>query len=69
MRNLLTCVPESTRSFVATTVRTIIARLDAETMPEQHRRVANHFATRSPSHRPRNQAKLRLRRDGGLRLR
>ena len=37
MRNLLTRVPKSAQSFVATMVRTIFAQPDAETVHEQHR--------------------------------
>ena len=39
MRNLLTRVPKSTQSFVATMVRTIFAQPDAECVREQHARV------------------------------
>src|SRR5437899_10612099 len=48
MRNLLTRVPKSAQSFVATMVRTIFAQPDAETVHEQHRRIVDHLATRFP---------------------
>jgi putative transposase len=48
MRNLLTRVPKSAQSFVATMVRTIFAQPDAETAHEQHRRIASQLETRFP---------------------
>jgi putative transposase len=48
MRNLLTRVPKSAQSFVATMVRTIFAQPDAETVHEQHRRIVDQLATRFP---------------------
>jgi transposase-like protein len=39
MRNLLTRVPKSAQSFVATMVRTIFAQPDAESVHEQHGRI------------------------------
>jgi putative transposase len=48
MRNLLTRVPKAAQSFVATMVRTIFAQPDAETVHEQHRRIANQLETRFP---------------------
>src|SRR6266702_4750742 len=48
MRNLLTRVPKSAQSFVATMVRTIFAQPDAETVREQHRRIVDQLATRFP---------------------
>jgi transposase-like protein len=48
MRNLLTRVPKSAQSFVATMVRTIFAQPDAEIVQEQHRRVVDQLATRFP---------------------
>ncbi|MBA3718377.1 MAG: IS256 family transposase [Actinobacteria bacterium] len=48
MRNLLTRVPKSAQSFVATMVRTIFAQPDAEMVGEQHRRIVDHLATRFP---------------------
>jgi transposase-like protein len=39
MRNLLTRVPKSAQSFVATMVRSIFAQPDAESVHEQHRRI------------------------------
>jgi transposase-like protein len=48
MRNLLTRVPKSTQSFVATMVRSIFAQPDAETVHEQHRRIADQLETRFP---------------------
>src|SRR5262249_4196855 len=46
MRNLLTRVPKSAQSFVATIVRTIFAQPDAETVHEQHRRIVDQLAGR-----------------------
>jgi putative transposase len=46
MRNLLTRVPKSAQSFVATMVRTIFAQPDATTVLEQHARVADQLAPR-----------------------
>jgi len=48
MRNLLTRVPKSAQSFVATMVRTIFAQPDAATVHEQHRRVVDQLVTRFP---------------------
>src|SRR5438309_7821499 len=48
MRNLLTRVPKSAQSFVATMVRTIFAQPDAETVHEQYRRIVDQLATRFP---------------------
>lgn len=48
MRNLLTRVPKSAQSFVATMVRTIFAQPDAESVHEQHRRIASQLETRFP---------------------
>ena len=48
MRNLLTRVPKSAQSFVATMVRTIFAQPDAETVLEQHARIVDQLATRFP---------------------
>jgi len=48
MRNLLTRVPKSAQSFVATMVRTIFAQPDAEMVREQHRRIVDQLATRFP---------------------
>jgi transposase-like protein len=48
MRNLLTRVPKSAQSFVATMVRSISAQPDAETVHEQHRRIADQLETRFP---------------------
>jgi putative transposase len=48
MRNLLTRVPKSTQSFVATMVRTIFAQPDAETVHQQYRRIVDQLATRFP---------------------
>ncbi len=48
MRNLLTRVPKSAQSFVATMVRTIFAQPDAETVREQHRRIVDQLETRFP---------------------
>src|SRR5436853_2353551 len=46
MRNLLTRVPKSAQSFVATMVRTIFAQPDAETVHEQYRRIVDQLQTR-----------------------
>jgi transposase-like protein len=48
MRNLLTRVPKSTQSFVATMVRTIFAQPDAATVHEQHARVVAQLEARFP---------------------
>ncbi len=48
MRNLLTRVPKSAQSFVATMVRTIFAQPDAETVREQHRRIVDQLEARFP---------------------
>jgi putative transposase len=48
MRNLLTRVPKSAQSFVATMVRTIFAQPDAEMIREQHRRIVDQLETRFP---------------------
>jgi transposase-like protein len=48
MRNLLTKVPKSAQSFVATMVRTIFAQPDAETVHEQHTRIVAQFEERFP---------------------
>jgi hypothetical protein len=48
MRNLLTRVPKSAHSFVATMVRTIFAQPDATTVHEQHRRIVDQLQTRFP---------------------
>ncbi len=48
MRNLLTRVPKSAQSFVATMVRTIFAQPDAQTVHEQHRRIVDQLETRFP---------------------
>jgi putative transposase len=48
MRNLLTRVPKSAQSFVATMVRTIFAQPDALTVHEQHRRIADQLEVRFP---------------------
>ncbi len=48
MRNLLTRVPKSAQSFVATMVRTIFAQPDAATVHEQHRRIVDQLETRFP---------------------
>ena len=48
MRNLLTRVPKSAQSFVATMVRTIFAQPDADMVCEQHRRIVNQLETRFP---------------------
>jgi transposase-like protein len=46
MRNLLTRVPKSAQSFVATMVRTIFAQPDAATVHEQHRRIVDQLEQR-----------------------
>jgi putative transposase len=48
MRNLLTRVPKSAQSFVATMVRTIFAQPDAATVHEQHARIIDQLETRFP---------------------
>ncbi len=48
MRNLLTRVPKSAQSFVATMVRTIFAQPDALTVLEQHGRIVDQLETRFP---------------------
>jgi putative transposase len=48
MRNLLTRVPKSAQSFVATMVRTIFAQPDAQTVHEQHRRIVDQLEPRFP---------------------
>ncbi len=48
MRNLLTRVPKSAQSFVATMVRTIFAQPDSATVHEQHRRIVDQLETRFP---------------------
>jgi putative transposase len=48
MRNLLTKVPKSAQSFVATMVRTIFAQPDAQTVHEQHRRIIDQLELRFP---------------------
>lgn len=48
MRNLLTRVPKSAQTFVATMIRTIFAQPDAEMVCEQHRRIVDQLATRFP---------------------
>ena len=48
MRNLLTRVPKSAQSFVATMVRTIFAQPDGATVHEQHRRIVDQLETRFP---------------------
>jgi putative transposase len=49
MRNLLTRVPKSAQSFVATMVRTIFAQPDAATVLEQHRRIVDQLEARFPN--------------------
>jgi putative transposase len=49
MRNLLTRVPKSAQSFVATMVRTIFAQPDADTVHEQHSRVVAQLEERFPA--------------------
>jgi len=48
IRNLLTRVPKSAQSFVATMVRTIFAQPDAATVREQHRRIVDQLEQRFP---------------------
>jgi transposase-like protein len=48
MRNLLTRVPKAAQSFVATMVRTIFAQPNAETVHEQHARIAEQLEARFP---------------------
>ncbi len=48
MRNLLTRVPKSAQSFVATMVRTIFAQPDATTVHEQLARIVDQLETRFP---------------------
>jgi putative transposase len=48
MRNLLTRVPKSAQSFVATMVRTIFAQPDASTVHEQHARIVDQLLARFP---------------------
>jgi transposase-like protein len=48
MRNLLTRVPKSAQSFVATMVRSIFAQPDADTVREQHLRVIAQLEERFP---------------------
>src|SRR3954465_9308517 len=48
MRNLLTRVPQSAQSFVATMVRTIFAQPDAATVREQHARIVDQLQARFP---------------------
>jgi len=48
MRNLLTRVPKSAQSFVATMVRSIFAQPDAHTVSEQHLRVIAQLEERFP---------------------
>jgi transposase-like protein len=48
MRNLLTRVPKSAQSFVATMVRTIFAQPDAATVREQHGRIVAQLEQRFP---------------------
>jgi putative transposase len=48
VRNLLTRVPKSAQSFVATMVRTIFAQPDTATVHEQHARIVDQLATRFP---------------------
>ncbi len=49
MRNLLTRVPRSAQSFVATMVRSIFAQPDTETVLEQHARVVLQLEERFPA--------------------
>ena len=48
MRNLLTRVPKSAQSFVATMVRTIFAQPDADSVREQHQRIVAQLEGRFP---------------------
>jgi putative transposase len=48
MRNLLTRVPKSAQSLVATMVRTIFAQPDADSVREQHRRIVAQLEGRFP---------------------
>src|SRR5262249_59498496 len=48
MHNLLTQVPKSVQSFVATMVRTIFAQPDAATVHEQHARIVEQLQIRFP---------------------
>ena len=48
MRNLLTRVPKSAQSFVATMVRTIFAQPDADTVHGQHARIVEQLQARFP---------------------
>jgi transposase-like protein len=48
MRNLLTRVPKSAQSFVATMVRTIFAQPDADSVREQHGRIVAQLEGRFP---------------------
>src|SRR6266511_381689 len=48
MRNLLTRVPKSAQSFVATMVRSIFAQPDADSVREQHARIVAQLAGRFP---------------------
>ena len=48
MRNLLTRVPKSAQSFVATMVRSIFAQPDAESVLEQHARIVAQLEGRFP---------------------
>src|SRR5213078_2860731 len=48
MRNLLTRVPKSAQSFVATMVRTIFAQPDADTVRDQHTRIVSQLEGRFP---------------------
>jgi putative transposase len=47
-RNILTRVPKSAQSFVATMVRTIFAQPDAETVHQQYRRIVDQLEARFP---------------------
>ena len=48
MRNLLTRVPKSAQSFVATMVRSIFAQPDADSVDEQHARIVAQLEDRFP---------------------